>query len=107
MNYVCFFSTDKSDYQKHYRSYSGNDAFYPKYNATNVLASPAALAIASVSTHVLTETKIRHLRQKATIICKNLSNSSSCMNRTCLFNIYKDPCEMTDLFLEKPKVRLD
>ncbi|XP_011647798.1 arylsulfatase B-like [Pogonomyrmex barbatus] len=95
---------DKSDYQKHYNYYSGNDASYPKYNVTDVLASPAGSAIAGVSTHMLTANKIKKLREEATIICKNFTNSSSCENRTCLFNIYEDPCEITDLSLQHPEV---
>lgn len=107
-NKLCFFfHTDKSDYQKHYSYYSGNDASYPKYNVTNVLASPTATAIASVSTSVLTAAKIKYLRKKATLVCKNFTNSSSCINRTCLFNIYEDPCEITDLSSKRPQVRLE
>lgn len=95
---------DRSDNQKHYDYYSGNNVSYPKYNVTNVLTSPAASAIASVSAHVLTAAKIKALRKKATIVCKNLTNPSSCKNRTCLFNIYKDPCEFTDLSSKNTKV---
>lgn len=100
------FYTDKTNYQKHY-NYSGNSAMYPTYNVTNVLASPAALAIASVSIHVLTAAEIKDLRIEATIVCKNLTNVSSCVNRTCLFDIYKDPCEITDISSTKPTVKLD
>jgi len=109
-NKFCFFSflhTENSEYQKHYNYYSGNDASYPEYNVTNVLTSPAASAIASVSSLVLTATKIKKLREKATIVCNNPTNSSSCMNHTCLFNIYRDPCEITDLSSKYPKVRLN
>lgn len=106
-NKLCFFfHIDKSNYQEHYNYYSGKNPSYPKYNVTNVLASPAASAIASVSTHALTANKIKILRKKATVVCRNFMNSSSCKNRTCLFNIYNDPCETTDLFSKHPKVRL-
>ncbi|KAL0121278.1 hypothetical protein PUN28_008741 [Cardiocondyla obscurior] len=96
--------TDKSDYQKHYNYYNGRDASYFKYNLTNVLTSPVAMAIKNVSIKALTAAKIKQLRKKATIICKNVMNSSSCENRTCLFNIYKDPCETTDLSSKYPTV---
>ncbi|XP_011689848.1 PREDICTED: arylsulfatase B-like isoform X3 [Wasmannia auropunctata] len=95
---------DKSDYQKHYNYYSGNNVSYPKYNVTNVLTSPAALAIASVSARVLNAPKIKELRREATIVCEDTTNSSSCANRTCLFDIYKDPCEITDLSSKHPTV---
>ncbi|XP_012523879.1 arylsulfatase B [Monomorium pharaonis] len=95
---------DKSDYQKHYNYYSGNDVSYPEYNVTSVLTSPAASAIASVSTRLLTASKVKALRKRAMIVCKNVTNVSSCTNRTCLFNINKDPCEITDLSSEHPKV---
>ncbi|XP_011881608.1 PREDICTED: arylsulfatase B-like isoform X2 [Vollenhovia emeryi] len=95
---------DTSDYQKHYDYYSGNGPSYPKYNMTKVLTSPAATAIASVSTNKLTTTKIKALRKRATIVCKNSTYSSSCTNRTCLFDIYKDPCEITDLSLKYSKI---
>lgn len=106
-NKFCFLShTDTSDYQKHYSYYSGNDASYPKYNVTNVLTSPAASAIANISASVLTATKIKKLRKEATIVCKSLTDSSSCTNRTCLFNVDKDPCEIKDISSKYPKVRL-
>lgn len=95
---------DKSDYQKHYNYYSGNNVSYPKYNVTNVLTSPAALAIASVSARILNAPKIKELRREATIVCEDTTNSSSCANRTCLFDIYKDPCEITDLSSKHPTV---
>lgn len=103
---VFLFNIDKSEYQKYY-DYSGNNALYPKYNATNVLASPAASAIANISTSVLNENKIMQLRKEATVICKNFMDFSNCTNRTCLFNVYEDPCETTDLSSKYPKVTLN
>ncbi|XP_029177441.1 arylsulfatase B-like isoform X2 [Nylanderia fulva] len=93
---------DNSEYQKYY-NYSGNNPLYPKYNATNVLSSSAASAIASISTFVLNANKIMQLRKEATVVCKNFTNFSNCKNRTCLFNIYEDPCETTDLFMKYPE----
>ncbi|KYM99142.1 Arylsulfatase B, partial [Cyphomyrmex costatus] len=95
---------DKSDYQKHYTNYNGSNPSYPKYNVTNVLKSPAALAIANVSTHVVTASKIEKLRKEATVVCKDPTNTSSCENRTCLFDIYEDPCEITDISSQYPEI---
>ncbi|KYM99141.1 Arylsulfatase B, partial [Cyphomyrmex costatus] len=95
---------DKSEYQKHYTYYNGSDPSYPKYNVTNVLESPAASAIANVSTNVVIASKIEELRKEATVVCKNLTNSSSCENRVCLFDIYKDPCEVTDISSKYPEI---
>ncbi|GAB1869472.1 Arylsulfatase B [Camponotus japonicus] len=94
--------TDTSEYQKYY-NYSGNNALYPKYNATTILTSPAASAIASISISTLNASKIMQLRKEATIICKNFTVFSNCTNRSCLFDLNKDPCETTDLFSKYPK----
>ncbi|XP_025270578.1 arylsulfatase B isoform X1 [Camponotus floridanus] len=94
--------TDTSEYQKYY-NYSGNNALYPKYNVTTILASPAASAIASISISTLNASKIMQLRKEATIICKNFTDFSNCTNRSCLFDLNKDPCETTDLFSKHPK----
>ncbi|XP_014475090.1 PREDICTED: uncharacterized protein LOC106744669 isoform X2 [Dinoponera quadriceps] len=86
---------DKSEYSTHY-GYTGNDPSYPKYNATNMLASPVASAIASVSSSVLNADKIEQLREESTVVCRT-SDFSNCTNRTCLFDVREDPCETTDL----------
>lgn len=101
-----FFSNiDKSEYQKYY-NYSGKNILYPKYNAMNVLTSPAALAIASVSTFVLNANKVMQLREEAAVVCKNFTDFPNCTNNTCLFNVYEDPCETTDLSSKYPQVTL-
>ncbi|XP_011269374.2 arylsulfatase B [Camponotus floridanus] len=94
--------TDTSEYQKYY-NYSGNNALYPKYNAINILASPVASAIASISTSMLNANKIMQLRKEATIVCKNFMDFSNCTNRSCLFDVKEDPCETTDLSAKYPK----
>ncbi|XP_067205904.1 arylsulfatase B-like isoform X2 [Linepithema humile] len=94
---------DKSEYQKFYGN-SGNNASYLEYNVTNVLVSQAASVIANISTISLKANKIIKLRNEATVICKNFANFSNCTNRTCLFNVYKDPCEITDLSFKYPEV---
>ncbi|XP_012055336.1 PREDICTED: arylsulfatase B-like [Atta cephalotes] len=94
---------DKSDFQKHYIDYKGNDPSYPKYNMTNVLESPAASAIANVSNRVVTANKIEELRKEATVVCENLT-TSDCENRTCLFDIYEDPCEVMDISSQYPEI---
>jgi len=73
---------------------------------TNVLESPAASAIANVSNHVVTASKIEELRKEATVVCENLT-TSDCENRTCLFDIYEDPCEVMDISSQYPEVRLN
>lgn len=95
-----FFFLDTSDYQIHY----GKKAYH-KYNITRVSTSPAATAIASISKSALDPKTIKRLRDKATIVCDKLADVSNCTNRTCLFDVYNDPCETTDLYATNPKVR--
>ncbi|XP_032679732.1 arylsulfatase J-like isoform X2 [Odontomachus brunneus] len=93
--------TDRSIFSEYY-GYTGNDPSYPKYNETQVLTSPAASAIASISPK-LNADKLKQLRKEGMVICQN-DKFSNCMNRTCLFDIYEDPCEITDLSSKYPEV---
>ncbi|XP_020289254.1 arylsulfatase B-like [Pseudomyrmex gracilis] len=90
---------DTSDYHKHY----GKRA-YREYNFTRISTSPAATAIASISKYALDPTEVRRLRNEATITCDDLADVSNCANRTCLFDVYKDPCENTDLSASYPTI---
>lgn len=103
----CFllYHIDKSEYQKYYGD-DGNDPSYPKYNVTQVLTSPAALAIASISTLELNADKVMKIRKKATIVYGKFTDFANCTNQTCLFDINKDPCETTDLASKYPEVRI-
>jgi len=100
-----FFSADNSRYRKHYGNYPGNDASYPEYNVTGVLTSPAASAIASISVLALTAKRIMSLRGQAAVVCDNFTDFADCADRSCLFDIRKDPCETTDLSSQHLEVR--
>ncbi|XP_076623890.1 arylsulfatase B [Colletes latitarsis] len=82
---------------------SGVNEFYPEYNASNVLQSLAGSAITDISKSTLKIEKIIELRKEATVICTNFTSHPKCLDR-CLFDVYNDPCETTDLSFAYPKI---
>ncbi|XP_043603909.1 arylsulfatase B-like [Bombus pyrosoma] len=82
---------------------SGTSESYPEYNVSNVLHSAAGSALASVSNATLNSERIIELRRAATVVCNNFTSYPRCLDR-CLFDVYNDPCETTDVSREHPEV---
>ncbi|XP_017882995.2 uncharacterized protein LOC108626689 [Ceratina calcarata] len=82
---------------------SGADKSYPEYNISSILHSPTGSAIASISNYKLDANKISQLRKKAMVVCKNFTSYPKCFDK-CLFDIYTDPCETTDLSSKYPYI---
>ncbi|XP_054011485.1 arylsulfatase B-like isoform X1 [Hylaeus anthracinus] len=91
-----------SEYPNFYGD-NGINKLYPQYNTSSVLRSLAGSAIAKISKSTLKDEDVIKLREKATVTCKNFTTYSTCLH-TCLFDVYNDPCETTDLSLEYPKI---
>lgn len=83
---------------------SGTDKSYPEYNVSNVLTSLAGSAIDKISKSTLKVKDVIELREKARVMCQNVTEYPKCFDR-CLFNVYRDPCESTDLSSTHRKVR--
>ena len=79
---------------------------YPKYNVTKVLHSFAGSAISNISQVILNTNYIIELRKAATVVCQNFISYPKCLER-CLFDIYNDPCETTDVSLQHPDVSIN
>ncbi|XP_068987005.1 arylsulfatase I-like isoform X1 [Bombus flavifrons] len=82
---------------------SGTSESYPEYNVSNVLHSAAGSALASVSNATFNSERIIELRRAATVVCDNFTSYPRCLDR-CLFDVYNDPCETTDVSREHPEV---
>lgn len=82
---------------------SGTSESYPEYNVSKVLHSAAGLALASVSNATFNSERIIELRRAATVVCDNFTSYPRCLDR-CLFDVYNDPCETTDVSREHPEV---
>ena len=82
---------------------SGTNQSYPEYNVSTVLQSSTGSAIARISESALSVQKIINLREESRVICKNFTDYPKCLDR-CLFNVYSDPCETTDLSSAYPKI---
>ncbi|XP_050598217.1 arylsulfatase B-like isoform X1 [Bombus affinis] len=82
---------------------SGMSESYPEYNVSNVLHSAAGFALASVSNVTLNSERIIELRRAAMVVCDNFTSYPKCLDR-CLFDVYNDPCETTDVSREHPEV---
>lgn len=78
---------------------------YPEYNVSNVLHSAAGFAVASVSNVTLNSERIIELRRSAMVVCDNFTSYPKCLDR-CLFDVYNDPCETTDVSREHPEVNI-
>lgn len=87
-----------------YYGYSGTDESYPEYNTSSVLQSLAGSAIAAISKTKLATKDIVKLRDEARVVCKNVIVYPKCLDK-CLFDVYSDPCETTDLSFAYPEVR--
>ncbi|CAD1471204.1 unnamed protein product, partial [Heterotrigona itama] len=92
----------KLEYGDYYGD-SGMNKSYPEYNVTNVLHSFAGSAISNISQVTLNTNYIIKLRKAATVVCQNFANYPKCLEK-CLFDIYNDPCETTDLSLQHPDI---
>ncbi|XP_017765619.1 PREDICTED: arylsulfatase B-like, partial [Eufriesea mexicana] len=79
---------------------TGTSDSYPKYNASNTLHSLAGTAIANMLNFTLNPEQVIKLREQARIVC-NVTMYPKCLNK-CLFDIYSDPCETTDLSSKHP-----
>lgn len=86
-----------------YYGYSGTDESYPEYNTSSVLQSLAGSAIAAISKTKLATKDIVKLRDEARVVCKNVIVYPKCLDK-CLFDVYSDPCETTDLSFAYPEV---
>ncbi|CAK9822218.1 Arylsulfatase B [Anthophora retusa] len=82
---------------------TGMNESYPQYNVSSVLHSPAGSAIASMSNLTLNVNDIIQLREGARVSCNHTTVYPNC-SVTCLFDIYNDPCETTDLSLKHPEI---
>ncbi|XP_043521229.1 arylsulfatase B-like, partial [Frieseomelitta varia] len=82
---------------------SGTNKLYPEYNVTNVLRSFAGSAISNISQVTLNTNYVIELREAATVVCQNFSRYPTCLEK-CLFDIYNDPCETTDVSLQYPNI---
>lgn len=76
---------------------------YPEYNTSSVLQSLVGNAITELSKSTLKVEEIIKLRKEATVNCENFTIYPKCLNR-CLFDVFSDPCETTDLSSTYPKV---
>lgn len=99
----CFSKGAQLEYGDYYGD-SGTNQSYSEYNVSSVLQSSTGSAIAGISESALSVQKIINLREESRVICKNFTNYPKCLDR-CLFNVYSDPCETTDLSSAYPKVR--
>ncbi|KAG7202809.1 hypothetical protein KM043_009967 [Ampulex compressa] len=82
---------------------SGMDISYPVYDPESILTSPAGSAIANISNPILKSKRIMNNRKRATVLCKSVTVFPSCTNE-CLFDVYKDPCETTDVSTIYPEI---
>lgn len=80
-----------------------NDPSGPGYNVEAVIASPTSQSIVKTMGNATTHKQILQLREQSKIICKSFSKFSNCSVR-CLFNLYNDPCETTDISDKHPEV---
>ncbi|KAK0097327.1 hypothetical protein PV326_002412 [Microctonus aethiopoides] len=80
-----------------------NDPSGPGYNVEAVIASPTSQSIAETMGNATTYKQILQLREQSKIICKSFSKFSNCSVR-CLFNLYNDPCETTDISDKHPEM---
>lgn len=82
----------------------GKDESYPKYEPSKVRSSLVGSAIATLSKgRYLRDAKIRKLRRSSTLSCQHSTNFTNC-GGDCLFDIYADPCETTDISYRYPKI---
>nr|XP_050856383.1 arylsulfatase B-like isoform X3 [Vespula vulgaris] len=93
----------KSTNNGNYYGDDGVDDSYPRYNASNIMSSLVARAISAISNNRLTEQKIKNLRRNTKISCKHPTYFLNC-TKNCLFNIFEDPCETTDISENNPKI---
>ncbi|XP_015431893.1 PREDICTED: arylsulfatase B-like [Dufourea novaeangliae] len=82
---------------------SGMSSLYPEYNVSRVLKSLAGSAISKISKSTLKDKKIIKLREEARVTCNKSTTYPKCSGR-CLFNLYRDPCETTDLSSRYPRI---
>ena len=78
---------------------------YPEYNVTNVLYSFAGSAISNISQVTLNTNYVIELRKAATVVCQNFASYPTCLEK-CLFDIYNDPCETTDVSHQHPNASI-
>lgn len=84
---------------------TGTSDSYPKYNVSNSLGSLAGSAIASTANLALNPEQATKLRKEATVVC-NVTTYPKCLEM-CLFDVYNDPCETTDLSDERVDVSIN
>lgn len=83
---------------------SGMDKTYPEYNVQNALNSSAGSAIASITNDKINVAGTAELLRKyARVVCSNFTSYPKCSD-SCLFDVYDDPCETTDLSSKYPQV---
>nr|UNO37571.1 sulf3a [Psylliodes laticollis] len=83
---------------------SGRHSQTPPYNVSSILNSPTNLAIQKLKGH-LDSKKILHLRKEITLhSCRTANHTHKFLcNGFCLFDIFSDPCETTNLIKDKNK----
>lgn len=82
---------------------NGTNVSYPEYNVSSVLHSIAGSTIFHATNFTLNIKDVIKLRNKARVVCNNFTSYSKCVDK-CLFDIYNDPCETTDLSNEHPEI---
>ena len=79
----------------------------PASYSQSVLNSYTGKALTCMTKNKLRKKNIENLRQEATITCnvdENPVNACNLLEKPCLFNIVKDPCERTNLAENKPEI---
>ncbi|KAJ8688034.1 hypothetical protein QAD02_023829 [Eretmocerus hayati] len=91
-----------SSFGKHYGK--RGQEYSPSYNVTSVLESQTAKAIDSLKQHLLPgDDAITRLRKETEIKCEEKLEHPDCPDG-CLFNIFEDPCETTNIKDKHPEV---
>lgn len=98
--------SDIFGFSNYYYGSSGREHSNPLYNTTEVHRSAVGLALTKYGN--ISEGQYVQLRKQANIesLCStaSLNQSQMCDNRFCLFNIFDDPCETTDLSRIHPSI---
>nr|ATE50178.1 arylsulfatase 3 [Psylliodes chrysocephala] len=95
-------------YNKYYGE-SGRNSENPTYNISSILTSPTNIAIQKLKgMKQLDSQKILQLRKEVTLdSCRSANNTDIFLcNDLCLFDIYSDPCETTNLIKDADKQKI-
>lgn len=103
---LLFFITGKNIQYSDYYGDNGTSVSYPEYNISSVLHSIVGSTIFHTTNFTLNIEDVIKLRNEAKVICNNFTSYPKCVDK-CLFDIYNDPCETTDLSDEHPEVSMN